>query len=89
MSPEGKKDVVQSGTLVVMSDRVKLIRASNTASVIVLCSAKSPCSARPVTEDAKEANKQSRTGSTRDSLHMWQNVRNTMTTDWTKDVRHD
>ena len=68
MSPEGKNDVVQSGTLVVMSEGVRLIRASNTASVIVLCSVKSPCSARPVTEDAKEANKQSRTGSTRDSL---------------------
>ena len=85
MSPEGKKDVVQSGTHVVMSEGVRLIRASNTASVIVLCSVKSPCIAQPVTEDAKESNKQSRTGSTRDSLHIWQNVRNTMTTDWTQD----
>ena len=85
MSPEGKKDVVQSGTHVAMSEGVRLVRASNTASVIVLCSVKSPCSAQPVAEDAKEANKQSRTGSTPDSLHMWQNVRNTMTTDWTQD----
>ena len=46
------------------------------ASVIVLCSVKFPCSTKPITEDAKEANKQSRTGSTRDSLHMWQNVHN-------------
>ena len=84
-SPEGKKDVVQSWTHVVTSEGVRRIRASSTAIVIVLCSVKSQCSAQPVAEDAKEANKQSRTGSTRDSLHMWQNVRNSMTTDWTQD----
>ena len=35
MSPEGKKEVVQSGTQIVVSERVKFIRASNTASMIV------------------------------------------------------
>ena len=53
--------------------------------MIVFRSVKSLCSAQPITEDAKEANEQSRAGNTRDSFHFWENVRNTMTTDWSQD----
>ena len=44
MSPEGKKDVIQPASLIVTSERVRFMWASNAAGVIVLCSAKSPCS---------------------------------------------
>ena len=57
MSPERLKDVVQLGTLIVMSERVRLIRASITASVIMFNSVKSLCSTELITEDAKETNK--------------------------------
>ena len=56
MSPERNEDVVQPGTLIVMSERGRLIWASNTAGVIMFFSVKSLCSAKPSTEDAKEAN---------------------------------
>ena len=70
VSLEGKKEVVQSGTHVELSERVRFIWASNKASAIVLRSVKSQCSAQPVTEDAEEANKQSSVESMRDSFHM-------------------
>ena len=68
-----------------MVEGVRFIRASNTAGAIMFVSVKSLCSTEPITEDAEEANKQSKSGSTRNSLHMWQNVHNTMTTDRTQD----
>ena len=83
--PEGKKKVVQSGTFIAVREGVRCIRTSNTAGVIMFFSVKSLCSAQPITEDAEEANKQSRAGSTRDSFQMWQNFRNAMATDWSQD----
>ena len=56
MSPERNKDVVQPGTIIVMSERVRFIWASNTAGVIMFVSVNSLCSAEPITEDAKEGN---------------------------------
>ena len=57
MSPERNEDVVQPGTLIDMSERVTFIlKASNTAGVIVLGSVTSPCNTELITEDAKEAN---------------------------------
>ena len=43
------KDVIQPGTLVEMSEGVRFIWVSNTASVVILCSVKSPRSTRPIT----------------------------------------
>ena len=83
--PEGKKEVVQSGTQIVVREGVRFIRPSNTASMIVFSSVKSLCSAQPITEDSKEANEQSRPRCTRNNFHVEQNVRNTMTTDWSLD----
>ena len=80
-SPETNKNVKQPGTLIVMSERVRFIRASDAADVIMLCSVKSPCSIKSITKDAKENNKQTRTGSTWDFFHVSQDVSNTMTTD--------
>ena len=44
MSPERQKDVIQPGTLIVMSEGVTCIWASNTACVIMFFSVKSQCS---------------------------------------------
>ena len=55
MSPERNKDAVQTGTFIVMSERVRLIWASNAAGVIMFVSVKSLCSTEPITEDAKKA----------------------------------
>ena len=65
-----------------MSERVRLIRASIAASVIMFNSVKCLCSTEFITEDAKEANKQPRTRSTRNNFHVKQDVSNTMTIDW-------
>ena len=82
MSPERDKDVVQPGTLIVMSERTRFNWASNTAGVIMFFSVKSLCSTEPIAEDAKKANEQPRARSTRDNFHVEQDVSNTMTTDW-------
>ena len=57
MSPERNKDVVQPGTLIVMSERVRFIWASNTAGVIMFSSVKSLSRAESVAENAKNVNK--------------------------------
>ena len=70
MAPQRNKDVLLPGTLIVMSERVRLIWASNTTGVIMFRSVKSLCSAETITEDAEEANQKPKTKSTQ-NMFMW------------------
>ena len=56
MSSERNNNVVHPGTLIVMSERVRFIWASNAARVVMLFSMKSLCNAEPITQDSGETN---------------------------------
>ena len=82
MSPERNKNVVQPGTLIVM-------RESRVHQGIQhgMCDRSLQLGIRPITEDSKEANEQSRPRRTRNKFHVGQDVSNTVTTDRSQDCR--
>ena len=55
--------------------------------MFMILSVKSSSRAKSVAEDAKNTNSEPRTGSTRYKFHVEQDVRNSMTTDWSQNFK--
>ena len=84
MSPKRPKHVIQKKVFVVVGERVGFIRASNTTHLFIILSVKSLSRAQSVPEDAKNANSEPRTRSTRYKFHVVQDVCNSITADWSQ-----
>ena len=70
LSPKRSKHIIQTRAFIVVRDRIGIVRASNTTRMFMILSVKSLSRAQPVAENAKNANSEPRTRSTRYNFHV-------------------